>query len=126
MKLPVEPQFVPAAAADPPDPDSVLQDSGSAPAAGSSPAPAPPQPTVNHLETSGRTTDEEKRKDIVDVKEERWKKNRSQEYLYRQDVVKDDFIPKSLCSTNSSCVLLAVYCFFYIVLTLVITFNYLK
>lgn len=64
LKLPVEPQFVPAAAADPPDPDSVLQDSGSAPAAGSSPAPAPPQPTVNHLETSGRTTDEGKKKTL--------------------------------------------------------------
>lgn len=64
MKLPVEPQFVPAAAADPPDPDSVLQDSGSAPAAGSSPAPAPPQPTVNHLETWGRTTDKEKKKTL--------------------------------------------------------------
>lgn len=116
MKLPVEPQFVPAAAADPPDPDSVLQDSGSAPAAGSSPAPAPPQPTVNHLETSGRTTDEEKKKDIVDVKEERWKKNRSQEYLYRQDVVKDDFISKSVYVLQTVVVFFWPFIVFYIVL----------
>ena len=43
-------QSGPAAADGPPDPGSAPPGSGSAPAAGSSPAPVPPQQTVNHLE----------------------------------------------------------------------------
>lgn len=45
----------PAAAVDPPDLDSAPPGSVSAPAVGSAPAPAPPQQTANHLESSGKT-----------------------------------------------------------------------
>ena len=51
VRLPVMPLCGPAAAVDPPDPDSAPPGSRSAPAVGFFPAPALQQQTANHLES---------------------------------------------------------------------------